>query len=156
LVVQALRNGQPFQIWLWALAVVAPLSGLLHWLESWIAHDIAFRLLAEMRIALFRNLDALAPAYLVRRRPDDLMTLATPATKLVEYFFTHTGGAGFVAILVPVNVLVILASASAWLALVLVPFLATVSLSPFMMRKRVDRLGSEAREAAGELGAFAV
>ena len=27
---------------------------------------------------------------------------------------------------------------------------------PFLMRKRVDRLGSEAREAAGELGAFAV
>ena len=29
-------------------------------------------------------------------------------------------------------------------------------LSPFLLRKRVDRLGSQAREAAGELGAFAV
>src|SRR3546814_16299280 len=29
-------------------------------------------------------------------------------------------------------------------------------MSPLMMRKRVDRLGSEAREASGELGDFAV
>jgi ABC-type multidrug transport system fused ATPase/permease subunit len=49
-----------------------------------------------------------------------------------------------------------LASTSGWLALALVPFLLAVGLSPFLMRKRVDRLGSDAREAAGELGAFAV
>src|SRR3546814_6266864 len=78
LVVLALKNGQPYETWLWALAVVAPLSGVLHWLESWIAHDMAFRLLAEMRIDAFRKLDALAPAYLVRRRTGDLMILATP------------------------------------------------------------------------------
>src|SRR6185503_4313484 len=68
LVVRALKNGEPFAAWLWALAAVAPLAGVLHWLESWIAHDMAFRLLAEMRIDTFRRLDALAPAYLVRRR----------------------------------------------------------------------------------------
>jgi ATP-binding cassette subfamily C protein CydCD len=38
----------------------------------------------------------------------------------------------------------------------LLPFLLAVGVSPFMLRKRVDRLGSQAREAAGELGAFAV
>ncbi len=36
------------------------------------------------------------------------------------------------------------------------PFLLAAGLSPFLMRKRVDQLGSQAREAAGELGAFAV
>src|SRR3546814_19417144 len=40
LVVLALKNGQSYSPWLWALAVVAPLSGVLHWLESWIAHDM--------------------------------------------------------------------------------------------------------------------
>jgi ATP-binding cassette subfamily C protein CydCD len=62
----------------------------------------------------------------------------------------------FVAVLVPAVVMIVLASESPWIALALLPFLAAVGLSPFMMRKRVDRLGSEAREAAGELGAFAV
>ena len=63
LVVLALKHGEPYGHWLWGLAIVAPLSGLLHWLESWIAHDMAFRLLADMRLEVFRKLDDLAPAY---------------------------------------------------------------------------------------------
>src|SRR4029077_18697500 len=139
-----------------ALAITAPLSGVLHWLESWMAHRMGFRLLAEMRIDAFRKLDALAPAYLVRRRTGDLMALATHDIELVEYFFAHTVAPAFVAILVPAAVLAAPAWTSGWLALALLPFLLAVGLSPFLMRKRVDRLGSEAREAAGELGAFAV
>ncbi|MGE5202636.1 MAG: ABC transporter ATP-binding protein [Acidobacteriota bacterium] len=156
LLVRALKNGEPIAIWLSALAVTAPLAGVLHWLESWTAHDMAFRLLAQMRIDIFRKLDALAPAYMVRRRTGDLMALATHDVELVEYFFAHTVAPAFVAILVPAVVLTVLAMASPWLAAALLPFLAAVGLSPFLMRKRVDRLGSRAREAAGELGAFSV
>jgi ATP-binding cassette subfamily C protein CydCD len=156
LIVLALKHGTPWRDYAVALAVVAPLSGVLHWFESWLAHDMAFRLLAEMRIDVFRKLDALAPAYLVRRRTGDLMALATHDIELVEYFFAHTVAPAFVALLVPAVVVAVLASANLWLALALLPFLLTVGLSPFLMRKRVDRLGSQAREAAGELGAFAV
>jgi len=156
LIVLALKNHQPWGNFAIALAVLAPLSGVLHWLESWLAHDMAFRLLAEMRIDAFRKLDALAPAYLVRRRTGDLMALATHDIELVEYFFAHTVAPAFVAILVPAVVIAALATANGWLALALLPFLLAVGLSPFLMRKRVDRLGSQAREAAGELGAFAV
>jgi ATP-binding cassette subfamily C protein CydCD len=156
LIVLALKHHAPWHGLAIALALTAPLSGVLHWLESWLAHDMAFRLLAEMRIDAFRKLDALAPAYLVRRRTGDLMALATHDIELVEYFFAHTVAPAFVAILVPAVVVAALASTSGWLALALVPFLLAVGLSPFLMRKRVDRLGSEAREAAGELGAFAV
>ena len=156
LVVLALKHGTPWLDYAIALAVVAPLSGALHWFESWLAHDMAFRLLAEMRIDAFRKLDALAPAYLVRRRTGDLMALATHDIELVEYFFAHTVAPAFVAILVPAAVVAALAWANGWLALALLPFLLAVGLSPFLLRKRVDRLGSEAREAAGELGAFAV
>ncbi len=156
LIVLALKHHAPWHGLAIALALVAPLSGVLHWLESWLAHDMAFRLLAEMRIDAFRKLDALAPAYLVRRRTGDLMALATHDIELVEYFFAHTVAPAFVAILVPAVVIAALAIASGWLALALVPFLVAAGLSPFLLRKRVDRLGSQAREAAGELGAFAV
>ncbi|OWJ55948.1 ABC transporter ATP-binding protein [Inquilinus limosus] len=156
LVLLALKNGEPYGALLWALAVVAPLSGVLHWLESWIAHDMAFRLLADMRADVFRKLDALAPAYLVRRRTGDLMALVTHDIELVEYFFAHTVAPAFVAVLVPAAVLAVLVWASPWIALALLPFLLAVAVSPFLMRDRVDRLGSESREAAGELGAFAV
>ncbi len=156
MIVYSLKTGQdfsPYLTWLW---VLAPLAGLLHWLESWAAHDMAFRLLAEMRIDTFRKLDALAPAYLTRRRTGDLMTLATHDIELIEYFFAHTVAPAFVAVLIPFTVMVVLALASPWVALALLPFLVVVAASPFLMRKRIDRLGSQAREAAGELGAYAV
>ncbi len=156
LIVLALKNHQPYGGLAIALAILAPVSGILHWFESWLAHDMAFRLLAEMRIDAFRKLDALAPAYLTRRRTGDLMALATHDIELVEYFFAHTVAPAFVAIFIPAAVVIALATTNGWLAITLVPFLLAVGLSPFLMRKRVDRLGSQAREAAGELGAFAV
>ena len=156
LIVLALKNGDDFRPYLPWLAAAAPLAGILHWAESWLAHDVAFRLLAEMRIALFDKLDKLAPAYLVRRRTGDLMGIATQDVEMVEYFFAHTVAPAFVAVLVPAIVLATLASVDGVLALALLPFLLAVGLSPWLMRGRVDALGSQAREATGELAAHAV
>ena len=156
LIVLALKNGTDFTFLLTGLMVVAPLSGILHWLESWVAHDMAFRLLADMRINVFRKLDQLAPAYLVRRRTGDLMGIATQDVELVEYFFAHTVAPVFVSILIPVAVVTFLTTVNFWMALALLPFLFAVCLSPFLMRAKVDQLGSKSREASGELSAHAI
>ena len=94
LAVAAVKTGAPFGYLLILLALTAPLAGLLHWLESWLAHDIAYRLLAEMRIDLFRKLDALAPAYLVRRRSGDLIALASQDVETDRIFLRPHRGAG--------------------------------------------------------------
>ncbi len=156
LAVAAVKRGEPFAEHLIVLAVVAPLAGLLHWLESWFAHDMAFRMLAEMRIALFRKLDRLAPAYLVRRRTGDLVGMATHDVELVEYFFAHTVAPFFVAVLVPTAVLGTLAWFGWPMALALAPFLVLVAASPVLARRRIDSLGSRAREAFGDMNAHAV
>ena len=156
LIVLALKNGSDFTFLFTGLMIVAPLSGILHWLESWVAHDMAFRLLAEMRINVFRKLDQLAPAYLVRRRTGDLMGIATQDVELVEYFFAHTVAPVFVSILIPVAVVTVLTTVNFWMALALLPFLLAVCISPFLMRAKVDQLGSKAREAAGELSAHGI
>jgi ATP-binding cassette, subfamily B, bacterial len=156
LIVLALKKGVPFGTLLLALAVVAPLAGILHWLESWLAHDMAFRLLAHMRLDFFRKLDALAPAYLTRRRSGDLVGVATNDIELIEYFFAHTITPAFVAILIPAGVLATLFTFGWPLAVAVLPFLAYVGLSPVLARARVDHLGSRAREAVGEMNAHAV
>jgi len=156
LAVAQVKAGQPYTDYLIVLAVLAPLAGVLHWLESWIAHDMAFRMLAEMRVALFRKLDELAPAYLLRRRTGDLVSMATQDVETVEYFFAHTVAPAFVAVLVPAVVLGALGWAGWPVALALVPFLAIVALSPFFLRGRLDALGGRTREALGELNAHAV
>ena len=156
LAVRAVKTGEPFIDLLLLLAILAPVAGIFHWFESWIAHDMAFRLLAEMRIALFEKLDRLAPAYMVRRRTGDLVAMATHDVETVEYFFAHTVAPAFVAVLVPSLVFGVLIYFGWELAIALAPFLGLVALSPFLMRKRVDELGSRAREALGELNAHAV
>jgi ATP-binding cassette subfamily B protein len=155
LTIGAVKAGSPTLGLVIALLVAAPLTALLHWLESWLAHAMAYPLLSEMRIALFRKLDALAPAYLLRRRSGDLVALATQDVETVEYFYAHTVAPAFVAVLVPLGVLGALAWAAWPLALVLLPFLAYAGASPLLGRKRIDRLASEARGALGELGSFA-
>jgi len=156
LAVRAVKTGEPFVDLLILLGVMAPVAGIFHWLESWIAHDMAFRLLAEMRIALFEKLDRLAPAYMVRRRSGDMVGMATYDVELVEYFFAHTVAPAFVAVLVPGLVIGVLIYFGWQMAAVLAPFLVIVALSPFMLRRRVDEMGSRAREALGELNAHAV
>ena len=154
LIVRAVKNGAPFGGLLIALALAAPLAGVLHWLESWLAHDMAYRLLADMRLDMFRKLDALAPAYLTRRRTGDLVGVATHDVELI--FFAHTITPAFVAVLVPVGVLLVLAGFGWPLALALLPFLAWAALTPVLGRSRIDRLGSRAREVSGDLTAHAV
>jgi ATP-binding cassette subfamily C protein CydCD len=156
LIVRAVKYGAPYGGLLALLAVIAPLAGLLHWLESWLAHDMAYRLLADMRLQMFRTLDRLAPAYLTRRRTGDLVGLATHDIELIEYFFAHTITPAFVAVLVPLGVLATLAAFGWPLALALLPFLAWAGLTPVLGRKRIDRLGSRAREVSGDLSAHAV
>jgi ATP-binding cassette, subfamily C, bacterial CydCD len=156
LAVRAVKRGEPAGALLASLLVVAPLAGALHWLESWLAHDVAYRLLTDMRLAVFRKLDALAPAYLTRRRSGDLVGAATHDVELIEYFFAHTITPALVALLVPAAVLVVLGSFGGPLVLVLVPFLLYTALVPILGRGRIDRLSSRAREASGDLNAHVV
>jgi ATP-binding cassette subfamily C protein CydCD len=154
LAIAALKAGEDATGFIFALLVVAPMAGILHWLESWLAHDMAYQLLAEMRIAFFAKLEALAPAYLLERRTGDLVALATHDIETVEYFYAHTVAPALVAGAIPIAVLVWLGVASSPLALVLIPFLGYAALSPFLRRTRVDREGSRARAALGQLSAF--
>jgi ATP-binding cassette subfamily C protein CydCD len=156
LVIPALKTGEPLGTLLIALIALAPLAGLIHWLESWLAHDVAFRLLAEMRIQLYEKIDRLAPAYLLRRRTGDLVSLAAHDVELVEYFFAHTLAPAFVGVLVPSAVLIALGLINPWLALALAPFLIYAGLAPVLGRARIDRLGADSRRAGGALTAHAV
>ena len=119
------------------------------WFESWISHDMAYKLLAEMRIALYRKLDPLAPAYLLSRRSGDLASIVTSDVETIESFFAHAIAPLFVAVLVPGFAITALAFFCWPLALVLLPFLVAVTLSPSYIGRHTERLGNELRQAAG-------
>ncbi len=148
--------GGDYVPYLLALAVLAPLSALTRWGESWASHDLAFRLLAEMRIDMYEALEPLAPAYLVRRRSGDLVSIVGGDIETIEYFFAHVITPAVVAFLVPAVVLGVLAFVSWPLAIVLAPFLVLAAVSPFYAQRTAERLGHEMRTRLGDLTAFVV
>ena len=149
LAVAAVKTGAPVAALLVALLVLAPAAGLLHWLESWIAHDMAFRLLAGCASSCSTSWTAWRRPILVRRRTGDLVSMATHDVELVEYFFAHTIAPAFVAVLVPAAVVATLLAFDWRLAAALAPFLRRVGLSPFLLRGRIDRLASRVPRGAG-------
>ncbi len=153
LLIAAVRGERPVGLLAVALVLTAPFAALCHWLESWLAHAMAYQLLAELRIALFATLDRLAPAYLLRRRTGDLVALATQDIETIEYFYAHTVAPAVVAVLVPASIVLALLLIAWPLALVLLPFLTYALLAPLRGRARIDRLGAASRDALGTLGA---
>lgn len=153
LIVAAIRDGRETGALVAGLLIAAPLAALFHWLESWLAHAMAYQLLADMRVKLYDKLERLAPAYLLQRRSGDLVALATQDVEMVEYFYAHTIAPAIVSVLVPLSVLGFLGFYSWPVALALMPFLAYALLSPVRGRQRVDALGDKARQALGEMSA---
>jgi ATP-binding cassette subfamily C protein CydCD len=139
-----------------ALALLVPASAILTWCDSWQAHDLAFRLLAEMRIDMYRTLDPLAPAYLLRRRTGDLVSAAMGDIETIELFFAHTISPAFVAVLIPGGVLLTLAFIAWPLAIVLLPFLLVVAATPFFGQRAAEKQGTAVRGQLGDVNAHTV
>ena len=156
LLVGAVFRDDPLTAMLVLVLVFAPLSSLLFYLETWQAHDMAFRLLAMMRIDLYNKLEPLAPAYMVRRRSGDLVSVVGGDVETVEFFFAHAIAPMIVAVLVPGGVLVALAVIAWPVALVLAPFLVAVALSPFFANNRIEHLSDEIRGRMGDIHAYMV
>ena len=156
LVGQVITGGDPRGVVCGCWRCFVPVAAFFTWAESWVAHDMAYRLLAEMRVDVYNKLDPLTPAYMVRRRSGDLVSIVGGDVELVEFFFAHTISPAFVAILVPAGVLATLAFVAWPIALVLSPFLLAVAISPFMAQKRSEGLGEELRGQLGEVHAHMV
>lgn len=156
LTVATIKTGTSYGSYLVWMAILVPIAAFLQWNESWRSHDMAYRLLAQMRVDLYRVLEKLAPAYLLKRRTGDLVSLGTQDVETVEYFFAHVVAPAMVAILVPTSVLIALAFIAWPTAVVLLPFLLYAALAPVFERRKVDSLGNQARKDLGGLNAFVV
>ncbi|MDE0343516.1 MAG: ATP-binding cassette domain-containing protein [Deltaproteobacteria bacterium] len=156
LLVGQLIAGESIVFHLVVLGAVVTLASVLSWADCWLPHDLAYQLLAEMRIDFYDTLDPLAPAYLSRRRSGDLVSIAGGDVETVELFFAHTISPAFIAVVVPVGILTVLGLVAWPLMLALAPFLVLLALSPFMAQKRSDKLGGTVRRELGQLNAHLV
>ena len=73
-----------------ALAGFAVAKAIFTWLDMWFAHNVAYGMLAWLRSSAYNALEPLAPAYTLKRRSGDVVSMATADIETIELFFAHT------------------------------------------------------------------
>ena len=137
------------------MIVIAVLRGILHYVEQYCNHFIAFKLLAIIRHKVFASLRKLCPAKLEGRDKGNLISIITTDIELLEVFYAHTISPIAIATLTSM-VMVIFIGRYHWLAgmLALAAYLIVGVAIPMWNGKRGSQKGMEFRTSFGELNSF--
>ena len=137
------------------MIVIAVLRGILHYVEQYCNHFIAFKLLAIIRHKVFAALRKLCPAKLEGRDKGNLISIITTDIELLEVFYAHTISPIAIATLTSI-IMVIFIGRYHWLAgvLALAAYLIVGVVIPMWNGKRGSQKGMEFRTNFGELNSF--
>ena len=137
------------------MIVIAVLRGILHYVEQYCNHFIAFKLLAIIRHKVFAALRKLCPAKLEGRDKGNLISIITTDIELLEVFYAHTISPIAIATLTSMS-MVIFIGRYHWLAglLALAAYLIVGVAIPMWNGKRGSQKGMEFRTSFGELNSF--
>ena len=137
------------------MIVIAVLRGILHYMEQYCNHFIAFKLLAIIRNKVFAALRKLCPAKLEERDKGNLISIITTDIELLEVFYAHTISPIAIATLTSI-IMVIFIGRYHWLAglLALAAYLIVGVAIPMWNGKRGSQKGMEFRTNFGELNSF--
>ncbi|EGB1113711.1 ABC transporter ATP-binding protein [Listeria monocytogenes] len=129
--------------WLFVMVGCGVLRGLARYLEQYLNHDIAFRLLAIIRERIFSTLRKLGPARLSGKKSGDLITAITSDVEALEVFFAHTISPVFIALGTTIATVGFLGMYDTGLALILLlgQILVGVVL-PMISYKRNKKIGT--------------
>ena len=137
------------------MIIIAVLRGILHYMEQYCNHFIAFKLLAIIRHKVFAALRKLCPAKLEGRDKGNLISIITTDIELLEVFYAHTISPIAIATLTSI-IMVIFIGRYHWLAgvLALAAYLIVGVVIPMWNGRRGSRKGMEFRTSFGELNSF--
>lgn len=156
LALAAVDAGSP-GLWsaVWLLTVMALVKGLFRYLEQLTGHGVAFRLLARLRLQVFRWLQSVEPARLTEQRSGDLVARISDDIDRVEPFYAHTMAPLAAAVVVPTLTVIGLAvSVSTVTATVLAPIVVLyLAVVPWIGSRRLAIRAAESRRLAGESAA---
>ena len=145
----------PVKTILIVMVVIAVLRGLLHYVEQYCNHFIAFKLLAIIRHKVFAALRKLCPAKLEGRDKGNLISIITTDIELLEVFYAHTISPIAIATLTSA-IMVIFIGRYHILAglLALAAYLMVGVVIPLWNGKHGSQKGMEFRTEFGELNSF--
>ncbi|MBX4173623.1 ABC transporter ATP-binding protein [Streptomyces geysiriensis] len=139
-----------------ALVTLVVVRVLMTWREMDLSHDLAYRVLAALRVRVFDGLARSAPARVAGRRSGDLAATAMADVEALEFFYAHTLAQLLAASTVFTGGSVVLALVEPWLPAVVLPVAALLAAAPFADARGRAVRGSRTRSAIAGLSADTV
>ncbi|WP_431789128.1 ABC transporter ATP-binding protein [Streptomyces sp. G9] len=132
------------------------LRALATWREMDLSHDLAYRVLAELRVRVFDGMARSAPARIAGRRSGDLAATALGDVEALEFLYAHAIAQLLASGVVFAVSAAVLAALGPWLLLAVVPAALLLIWSPLVeARGRAER-GHRTRSALAELSSETV
>ncbi|PAZ17192.1 multidrug ABC transporter ATP-binding protein [Streptomyces sp. SA15] len=139
-----------------ALIVLVLVRTLMTWREMDLSHDLAYRVLAELRVRVFDGLARGAPARVAGRRSGDLAATAMADVEALEFFYAHTTAQLLASGVVFTGGAAALAAVEPWLLAAVLPVAALLAAAPFADARGRAARGARTRAAAAKLSADTV
>ncbi|RPI01050.1 MAG: thiol reductant ABC exporter subunit CydC [Calditrichaeota bacterium] len=131
--------------------------GIFRYIERLIAHQVAFRLLAQLRVWFFNALEPLAPACLSRRRSGDLLARVVTDVEMLQNFYIRVLAPPVVALLVSLLMGFVYGFFSWSFACVLFMFMLAVAVGvPLLTLFTTRGIGARVSTLESELAVLAV
>ncbi|MFI2511079.1 ABC transporter ATP-binding protein [Streptomyces sp. NPDC018972] len=126
------------------------------WREMDLSHDLAYRVLAALRVRVFDGLARSAPARVAGRRSGDLAATAMADVEALEFFYAHTTAQLLAAGTVFTGGSAVLATVEPWLLTAVLPVAALLAAAPFADARARAARGTRTRTAMAKLSADTV
>lgn len=132
------------------LGVVAALTA---WRESWVSHDLAYRIIGDLRRRVFDVLRRALPSRRRHRRSGDLTTTVMADIETLEWLYAHTAAQAIGAALVLLTSVAVSLAIAPLLLAVWLPLLAVGVVVPLLTARRARGDGDALAAGAAALRA---
>lgn len=137
------------------MIIIAVLRGILHYVEQYCNHFIAFKLLAIIRHKVFAALRKLCPAKLEGHDKGNLISIITTDIELLEVFYAHTISPIAIAALTSLIMVIFIGRYNVLAGLLaLAAYIIVGVVIPVCNGKKGNQKGMEFRTGFGELNSF--
>ncbi|MDK1475275.1 ABC transporter ATP-binding protein [Streptomyces sp. 549] len=138
------------------LVALVLLRAFTTWREMDLSHDLAYRVLAELRVGVFDGLARSAPARVAGKRSGDLAATAMSDVEALEFFYAHTTAQLLASTTVCAAGGTVLLVVEPWLAVAVLPVALLLMLAPVAEGRARAARGARTRAASAALSADTV
>lgn len=135
------------------LAVAIVTCGAFTWIESWLSHVLAYRVIAALRLRVYDAIERMVPARSARRRAGEVAGTAMGDVEALEWFYAHTLGAALNAVLTPALFGIALVILVGPVGLVVPIGIGLLLVVPWLLTPMQTRQGAAIRARLGALRA---